>query len=296
MQSNKQSSGIHCKVATQNEIRRFFLPSADYGALLSQVCQFFGFTKDSVVIKYADDEGDFVTISSDEELRFAVEIAKDVLRLRVTRLQPTSPTIANTPFVPDCVNSRWRRNQDLDDSDEEPGRGKGWRERGKWHQNRAQMLSDPVALEKRIQFLTRKREKLQEKLASLESAAESGNSPHPFRREKIRQKLTCISTRLQHLTETASNLPVSSNPSETPAPISPAAGDAPPSPTPSAPLLSKQELQAQIETQQAAVGAARLALRQANLQLQLQRTNSGLISNVEDLSLAPNILLRSKLR
>jgi hypothetical protein len=246
------------------------------------------------VIKYADDEGDYVTISSDEELLFAVDIAKDVLRLRAS-LHPTSPALTGpeSPVIAKCPalvsgpepGSSWWRGKDhrevegrgnwcsqrgKDDCDVE-GHGNWCSQRGKWRRKHDQFSGNPG--ENRIQSLTRKREKLQQKLAYLESLG--GNCPHPFRRDKIAQKIAFISTRLQRLTEAASSdVPVSDlKPCDDPVSVvTTVSCDAPASP-PSAPLPNKQELQAQIETQQAAVGAARLALRQASLQLQLQRAN-----------------------
>ena len=60
---NSNNNGIHCKVATQDTVRRFYAKNTDYNALLEQICTIFGFSKDSVVLKYFDDEGDLVTIS-----------------------------------------------------------------------------------------------------------------------------------------------------------------------------------------------------------------------------------------
>lgn len=76
---------IHCKVQYGNEFRRFVLQDS-YAALLSQIRRIFGFKdNDEVGIKYTDDEGDLVTISSDEELAFAIEMfPNSVLRLTIT--------------------------------------------------------------------------------------------------------------------------------------------------------------------------------------------------------------------
>jgi len=109
------NNGIHCKVATQDTVRRFFAKSTEYGALLDQICNVFGFSKDSVVlIKYFDDEGDLVTISSDQELKFAVELAPRVLKLKVDIVSPyestkTAPAEVSHEEKRQC-NKKWRRN------------------------------------------------------------------------------------------------------------------------------------------------------------------------------------------
>jgi len=215
MQSINQSSGIHCKVATQNEVRRFVLSNTDYESLINQVCQVFGFSKDSVVIKYADDEGDFITVSSDEEVKFAIENVKGgVLRLRVERKQPftlheKSPDehpkwrkrnhhdhhdhhVASEVVHP--ANDAEFEEDESESSDEHPK----WRKRNHHnhhdhhdhhnhhdhhdhhdqhyqHDHHDRMMENPAALEKCLQRMKQKRVKLQEKLVYLDSAAEKGN-------------------------------------------------------------------------------------------------------------------------
>jgi len=68
-------TATHCKVHCGKEFRRFLLPSSQFEALSTQVRTLFGFTLDEPIsIKYTDEEGDMVTISSDEELKFAIEL------------------------------------------------------------------------------------------------------------------------------------------------------------------------------------------------------------------------------
>jgi len=275
-----QSSGIHCKVATQNEVRRFLLSSPDYQSLLVQVCQLFGFSKDSVVIKYADDEGDFVTISSDEEVKFAIEVAKGVLRLRVDQKhQPAITQIANAPVLPGVVFNK-DQNEDADDEDEESANEEEDESSGehpKWnHKKNCRMMSDPARLQSTIQRMQHKRGRLQEKLAFLDSAAESGKlGKHKHNhRDKIRNKVSFLTSRIDHLSEVARQLPASGNPTELLPVVSPGVPVNSPAvlALPSASLPAKEEVLAQLSTFQATTAGLRIALRQATLQMQLQRT------------------------
>jgi len=78
-----QNNEIDCKVQYGNEFRRFLLQGS-YAAMMDQIRVLFGFkNNEDFCIKYTDDEGDLVTISSDEELGFAVELFPNSL-LRLT--------------------------------------------------------------------------------------------------------------------------------------------------------------------------------------------------------------------
>jgi hypothetical protein len=293
MQSYNQASGIHCKVATRNEVRRFVLSNTDYESLINQVCQVFGFSKDSVVIKYADDEGDFITVSSDEEVKFAIEAVKGVFRLRVEQKHPIhhracvrSPSFAVAPEV-------FHPENDDDESEEDKSESSG--DHPKWlkkHHHHERMLENPAALEKCLQRMKQKRVKLQEKLVYLDSAAEKGNigNGQHRHREKLRGKVAFISSRIERLTEVASrqarqaqqpqqqtttSSPLQHN--ELPQQQLPLANTGLPVPATnlSGPMTmpNKEELLAEYETLQNSVTSLKFALREAHLQLQLRRTN-----------------------
>jgi len=71
---------IHCKVFARGSIRRFAIPEAKYSLLHQHVVAVFGIDSNWVV-KYKDEEDTLVTISSDEELTFAVELMGSPLHL-----------------------------------------------------------------------------------------------------------------------------------------------------------------------------------------------------------------------
>jgi len=81
-------SGIHCKVSCNDQFRRFLFTGTEFRSLDGQVRNVFGLC-DEFVLKYEDDEGDLITISSDEELSCAVGFTNgDLLRLTVSILVP----------------------------------------------------------------------------------------------------------------------------------------------------------------------------------------------------------------
>lgn len=287
-----QSSGIHCKVATQNEVRRFVLTNTDYESLLNQVSQVFGFPKDSVVIKYADDEGDFITVSSDAEVKFAIEVVKGVFRLRVERKQPSNHGCAKSPAF--AVDRKVPHPEDDDESEDDESESSG--DHPKWHKkdHRERMMENPAALEKCLQRLKQKRAKIQEKLVYLDSAAEKGNlgNGQHRHREKLRSKVAFISSRIERLSEVASRQPVpnpqqpqqqtttSSPPQqlhELPQQQLPSANAGIPDPATDlsgqVTTPKKEELLAEYETLQNSITSLKFALREAHLQLQLRRTN-----------------------
>jgi len=77
---------IHFKVAAQNSLRRFSLSDVTLASLKTQVASIFGIIDlNGWSIKYKDEENQLVTITSDEELLFAVEVhAGKVINLVIT--------------------------------------------------------------------------------------------------------------------------------------------------------------------------------------------------------------------
>jgi hypothetical protein len=176
-----QSKGIHCKVSTQDQIRRFFLASTEYNVLAEQISRLFGFAKDSIVIKYVDDEGDKITISSTAELEFAIEISKATLRLTVDTL---------------AVQPRHPKREE---------RAKKWKKR---HEK----LDTPEAQNFKLSKLTQKQARLNSKMARLEALPP--NHPARERIPRVQRKLMCISGRLQEnqpKPETTQQTPIDSS-------------------------------------------------------------------------------------
>jgi len=93
MQTN---NGIHCKVSCNDQFRRFLFTGTEFTSLFQQVGQVLAL-ENEFVLKYSDNEGDLITISTDEELAYALDIAKGaVLRLVVD--QPASESVVEQPL------------------------------------------------------------------------------------------------------------------------------------------------------------------------------------------------------
>jgi hypothetical protein len=88
---------IHCKICVRDSIRRFALSEAKYSVLHQQVADVFGLASTNWVIKYKDEEETLVTISSDEELAFAVQLMGSLLHMVV--VEPSSVQVFVVPSV-----------------------------------------------------------------------------------------------------------------------------------------------------------------------------------------------------
>jgi 16S rRNA G966 N2-methylase RsmD len=197
MQSNMQTtSGIHCKVQYGDVYRRFLYQSTQYAPLLAQIKRLFGFSDvEEVMLKYKDEEGDMVTVSSTEELVFAIELfTGSVLKLNVVTEKNTHKRPRRCQKGGEC---RPQRN------------GEFWRDR--WHQK---LLADPALLAQKIDRLTQKRDQLRNRLQSIKQ-----NGPRPQNRWNPEKKLERVEHRLANLQSlTAKQNNPSSEPSQSPIP------------------------------------------------------------------------------
>lgn len=85
MTSNMNTSAnINVKVACNGELRCFALADFNFETLSAQVAHAFGVPRaEGFTFQYVDDEGDRITMSSDIELKAAVELSQGVLRLEL---------------------------------------------------------------------------------------------------------------------------------------------------------------------------------------------------------------------
>lgn len=75
---------IHCKVNARGSIRRFAISEAKFSVLRQSVVSLFGFENaDNLTLKYKDEEDQWITFSSDEELVFATQLMGSLLVLSV---------------------------------------------------------------------------------------------------------------------------------------------------------------------------------------------------------------------
>jgi len=92
------NTGMHCKVSCNNQYRRFLFVGTEFSSLFSQVQQLLSLNRE-FVLKYKDNEGDLITISSNEELVCALSYSEaGVLRLTaVVRNDAPLPTTVPEP-------------------------------------------------------------------------------------------------------------------------------------------------------------------------------------------------------
>jgi len=226
---------IHCKVAAETETRRFSINGADYDQLLTFISQLFGVEKD-FALKYKDEEGDYVSISSSEELECAIEvIGDDLLRLFLQKPNQTLPTVPIPDQSTRCGKrpKHLRRSYQKEEFHQKPDNG-----------------ANPKAefrRAKRTAKLENKKASIASRIAELDA---SGSSDERLvaKKARLENKMTWISQGLDHLS-----------------------GDQ----TSVTPLTAAEmeELLVKRANLQALVTEKRYALRQAFLQLQVARTN-----------------------
>jgi len=84
---------IHCKVSCNDQFRRFLFIGTEFSSLFSQVHQLLALDKE-FVLKYKDNEGDLITLASNEELACALNYSEgNLLRLVA---QPKDASVGGT--------------------------------------------------------------------------------------------------------------------------------------------------------------------------------------------------------
>jgi len=188
MQTTQQQ--IHIKVKCGEDFRRFLLLTCQYSELANQIRALFGIDQsEKLVIKYTDEEGDMVTVSSDEELK----LAADLFSGKLLKLNITSPALSHdgtinhsepSEFSPQCGRGQWK---------------------AKWE---AKMQSDPQLRAKVTERLQNKVQKLKERKQFLEN--KNATHPHPSFPHRINfltMKLQKIEGKLNHINSLSQTIP-----------------------------------------------------------------------------------------
>jgi hypothetical protein len=181
-------AGIHCKVSCNDQFRRFLFVGTEFCSLFSQIQQLLSLNKE-FVLKYKDNEGDLITISSNEELTCALSYSEgSVLRLTATvtdQQQPTAVGAEHTHEFPAC-HFYGRRG----------GRCHGRGRHGRFGQDNGAPRFGPEAFKER---LTYKRDMIQSRLA--EFAQGELDPSQQFKQAWLKEKLVKIEGRLAKLEE-----------------------------------------------------------------------------------------------
>lgn len=175
-QNNMQTIKIQCKVQYGQEFRRFALTSSSYASLLNQLKGSFS-TDEPLIIKYKDEESDLITISSDAELAFAIELFTDA----VLRLIVTSPRGGRG-------KCHW--------GEKKCGMGMGRGRGGKWCEK---LKANPELLKQKVETLEWKLQTLQERKQSFESEENSSHPNNTQRLAWIQEKIRRLEGRLAFL-------------------------------------------------------------------------------------------------
>jgi len=92
MEFNTNIESIHCKVSYDGQIRRFAQAGTEFTSLRVTISQLFSIN-DEFVLKYKDDESDYVTLENQQDFITAIMISPKLLRIIVEtqNLVPASP-------------------------------------------------------------------------------------------------------------------------------------------------------------------------------------------------------------
>jgi len=104
MATNNNNASIHCKTSYNGQIRRFALDCTEFTSLKETIAKLFSLN-DEFVLKYRDDESDYVTLDSQEELITALNYSPNVLRILVETKTALS-TISSDEFSNKCHKRR----------------------------------------------------------------------------------------------------------------------------------------------------------------------------------------------
>lgn len=90
--------GIHCKITYDDQIRRFHFVGTEFVSLKESIARLFSFN-DEFVLKYLDDEKEYVTLESQEDYLTALAITPTILRLKISKPSARSCTVSpSSPF------------------------------------------------------------------------------------------------------------------------------------------------------------------------------------------------------
>jgi hypothetical protein len=95
---------VHCKVSFDGQIRRFALDCTEFTSLKETIARLLSLN-DEFVLKYLDDESDYVTLDNKEELKTALTLSPKLLRILVDKKDAPS-TISD-----DCLSKKYRKRQ-----------------------------------------------------------------------------------------------------------------------------------------------------------------------------------------
>jgi len=102
MSFNMITNTVHCKVSFNGQIRRFALDGTEFSSLKETIARLLSLN-DEFVLKYLDDESDYVTLDTKEDLKTALTLSPKLLRILVDQKDAPS-TISD-----DCLSKKYHK-------------------------------------------------------------------------------------------------------------------------------------------------------------------------------------------
>jgi len=103
MSFNMITNTVHCKVSFNGQIRRFALDGTEFSSLKETIARLLSLT-DEFVLKYLDDESDYVTLDTKEDLKTALTLSPKLLRILVDQKKDAPSTISD-----DCLSKKYHK-------------------------------------------------------------------------------------------------------------------------------------------------------------------------------------------
>jgi len=102
MSFNMITNTVHCKVSFNGQIRRFALDGTEFSSLKETITRLLSLN-DEFVLNYLDDESDYVTLDTKEDLKTALTLSPKLLRIFVDKKDAPS-TISD-----DCLSKKYHK-------------------------------------------------------------------------------------------------------------------------------------------------------------------------------------------
>ena len=96
---------IHVKVIHENEIRRFLFSGTEFTSLKQTISRLLNFN-DEFVLKYLDDEKDYVTLETQEDFMTALSIRPKLLRISIEPKSASNTAPSSTTGATPCDDSK----------------------------------------------------------------------------------------------------------------------------------------------------------------------------------------------
>jgi hypothetical protein len=89
------TESIHCKISFNGQIRRFALDRTEFTSLKETITRLLSLS-DEFVLKYRDDESDYVTLDTQDDLMTALLLSPKLLRILVDKKAPSDLMMIDT--------------------------------------------------------------------------------------------------------------------------------------------------------------------------------------------------------